>query len=211
MCFAWEAVHFSDTICNVWFVIYFVNFVVPYWPVKLIEVWRMSSSGMWRRVDLVCTDVSVERIASIFRVEESASEEPAWAGGCRRSSDTSVRTRCTRRHITQDGILHSHRRENLISCFIEVLFVLHPNFFGISVCNNYLYYDVISLFLLPITQLPVDINVGLKRNLRNVEYIPSLVEWVLSTETGNYTVDLLLSLRMRPHLSLTEKYALHLL
>jgi hypothetical protein len=38
---------------------------------------------MWRRVDLVdWTDISEERIASIFRVEKSASEEPAWAGGC---------------------------------------------------------------------------------------------------------------------------------
>jgi hypothetical protein len=32
-------------------------------------LWRMSSSGMWRRLDLVWTDVSEERIASIFRVE----------------------------------------------------------------------------------------------------------------------------------------------
>jgi hypothetical protein len=30
---------------------------------------RMPSSGMWRRVDIVLTDVSEERIASIFRVE----------------------------------------------------------------------------------------------------------------------------------------------
>jgi hypothetical protein len=29
----------------------------------------MPSSGMWRHVDLVCTDVSEERITSIFRVE----------------------------------------------------------------------------------------------------------------------------------------------
>jgi hypothetical protein len=36
---------------------------------------------MWRRVDLVWTDVSEVRIASIFRVEKSASEEPAWACG----------------------------------------------------------------------------------------------------------------------------------
>jgi stress-induced morphogen len=38
---------------------------------------------MWRRVDIVLTDVSEERIASIFRVEEkrikSASKEPARA------------------------------------------------------------------------------------------------------------------------------------
>jgi hypothetical protein len=34
---------------------------------------------MWRRVDLVnLTDVLEERIASIFRVEKFASEEPAW-------------------------------------------------------------------------------------------------------------------------------------
>jgi hypothetical protein len=42
---------------------------------------RMPSSG--RRVDLVWTDVSEEHIASIFRLEKSANEEPAWAGGCR--------------------------------------------------------------------------------------------------------------------------------
>jgi hypothetical protein len=38
---------------------------------------------MWRRVDLLWTDVSEERITSIFRVEKPSSEEPAWAGGCR--------------------------------------------------------------------------------------------------------------------------------
>jgi hypothetical protein len=40
--------------------------------------WRMSSSGMWGCVDLVWTDVSEERMASIFMVEKSESEEPAW-------------------------------------------------------------------------------------------------------------------------------------
>jgi predicted transcriptional regulator len=39
---------------------------------------------MWRRVDVVLTDVSEERIASIFRVEgkirKSASEETVRAG-----------------------------------------------------------------------------------------------------------------------------------
>jgi hypothetical protein len=46
----------------------------------------MPSSGIWHRVDLGWTDVSEKCIASIFKVEESASEEPAWAGGRRRQS-----------------------------------------------------------------------------------------------------------------------------
>jgi hypothetical protein len=50
-----------------------------------LRLWRMPSSWMRRRVDLVRTDVSEERIASTFRVEKSMSEEPAWAGGCRLS------------------------------------------------------------------------------------------------------------------------------
>jgi hypothetical protein len=104
---------------------------------------RMPSSGMWRRVNLVnWTDVSEERVASIFRVEKSASEEPSWAGsssllppthsgssfadfsilkmGATRSSETSVQfTRSTRRHIPEDGILHSHRCENLKSYTLD--------------------------------------------------------------------------------------------
>jgi hypothetical protein len=36
-----------------------------------------------------------------------------------RSSETSVHTRSTRRHIPEDGILHSHRRENL-KCYMVV-------------------------------------------------------------------------------------------
>jgi hypothetical protein len=58
---------------------------------------------MWRCVDLVWTDASEERIASIFKVEN----------GGNISSETSVDTRSTQRHIPEVGILHSHRRENL--------------------------------------------------------------------------------------------------
>jgi hypothetical protein len=108
---------------------------------------------MWRRVDLVWSDVSEKRIASIFRVEKSASEEQASAATCSRlflargffypedgddtflrnvgshslqppaqdgssladfstlkieairSSETSIHTRSTRRHIAEDGIV----------------------------------------------------------------------------------------------------------
>jgi hypothetical protein len=67
---------------------------------------RMPSSGVRRRVDVVdWTDVSEDRIVSIFRVEKFASEEPASVQS----------TRYTRRHTPEDGILHSHRRENLKS------------------------------------------------------------------------------------------------
>jgi hypothetical protein len=79
------------------------------------STWRMTPSGMWRRVDHVKTDASEERITSIIRV---------WLWGLIlftlimeeiRSSGTSVLTRFTWRHIPEDGILHSHRRESLKS------------------------------------------------------------------------------------------------
>jgi hypothetical protein len=50
----------------------------------------MFSSGMWCCVDLVWTDVSEEHISSIFRVEKSASKEPAWAGSCRLSNHLKI-------------------------------------------------------------------------------------------------------------------------
>jgi hypothetical protein len=37
--------------------------------------WAVPSSGMWRRVDLVRTDTSKERVASIFRVEKIRERE----------------------------------------------------------------------------------------------------------------------------------------
>jgi hypothetical protein len=42
----------------------------------------MKNSVFWdvECVDFVWTDVSEESITTIFRVEKSSSEEPAWAG-----------------------------------------------------------------------------------------------------------------------------------
>jgi hypothetical protein len=62
---------------------------------------------MWCSVDLVLTDVSEERIASIFFYPED---------GGNTFSETSVRTRSTRRHVPEDGILYI----SLCSVFYEL-------------------------------------------------------------------------------------------
>jgi hypothetical protein len=70
---------------------------------------------MLRRVDLVRTDVSEERSASIIRVTR-IHELGTLAVTSNRHillRNTMVLTRATRRNILEDGILHSHRRENL--------------------------------------------------------------------------------------------------
>jgi predicted RNA binding protein YcfA (HicA-like mRNA interferase family) len=45
----------------------------PLGNVNCLFCWRMPFSGMWGRGVLVCTDVSEERFAPIFRVEKAAS------------------------------------------------------------------------------------------------------------------------------------------
>jgi hypothetical protein len=83
----------------------------------------MPSSGMLRRVALVRTDVSEEPRASIITMTGIGELGTLAVTSNRRmltlllevvgSSEPSVRTRATRRNIPGDGILHSHRRENL--------------------------------------------------------------------------------------------------
>jgi hypothetical protein len=90
---------------------------------------------MWRRVDIVLTDPSEERIASIFRVEEkrrkiceqgtSVSRSSALARGFSSflfdpedGGETSVETISTRLQITEDCFVHSHRREHLYLTYV---------------------------------------------------------------------------------------------
>jgi hypothetical protein len=58
-------------------------------------------------VALIRTDVSEDRIASIFRVT--------------RRAGTSVLIRATRRHLPEDDNHHSHRRGNLKSYIFHVI------------------------------------------------------------------------------------------
>jgi hypothetical protein len=89
---------------------------------------------MLRRVALVTNNISQERIASIIRATRigvflrsvlqllvTANVVPSSPNDVIlnmepiRSTETSVLTRTKKCHIPEDGILHSHRRENLKS------------------------------------------------------------------------------------------------
>jgi hypothetical protein len=68
---------------------------------------------MLRRVALVRADVSEELSASFVRVTRIGKLGTTLA--VTTNSETSVRTRATRRNIPEDAILDSHSRENLKS------------------------------------------------------------------------------------------------
>jgi hypothetical protein len=86
----------------------------------------MVSSGMLRRVDLVRNEVS-EKLRSVRRLVVTGSIVPSspilvtLMKEALGSSEMSVLTRATRRNISEETILHSHRSENLKSHIIKVL------------------------------------------------------------------------------------------
>jgi hypothetical protein len=79
----------------------------------------MPSSRMLRSAALVRTNVSEEHVAYLLQLLCTANIVPSspilvtLMMEAIRSSETSVLTRATCRHMPEDGILHCHRRENL--------------------------------------------------------------------------------------------------
>jgi hypothetical protein len=71
--------------------------------------WRESTSWEQRLQQLATANV-VPRVPILFILIMET----------RRSSETSVLTRATRRHIPEGEILHSHRRE-ILSCYITLM------------------------------------------------------------------------------------------
>jgi hypothetical protein len=75
------------------------------------------SSGLLRRISLIRTDVSEERIAFIIRVTRIGELHACFGWYLLLTLFLSRRfailTRATRLKIPEDGILHSHRRETL--------------------------------------------------------------------------------------------------
>jgi hypothetical protein len=103
-------------------------------------------------VALIRTDVSEDRIASIFRVHEC---ELVTERSCLllyrhklvglmmeaiRSSEASVLIRATRRHLPEDDNHHSHRRGDLKSYLVCTLWHLSPSLPSVcvSVCVSHL-------------------------------------------------------------------------
>jgi hypothetical protein len=77
---------------------------------------------MWRCVDLMLTDVSEERIA---HASSPLADFSTLKMDAISSSETSVNTRSTQRHIPEDDILHSHRCESLKSYIVKFVFAVY--------------------------------------------------------------------------------------
>jgi hypothetical protein len=82
-----------------------------FWERKLYDMWRISSSAIWHcMLQLLIAANVVPNSLIIFSMKLATI----------RSSSTSVLTRATRRHIPEDNILHSHRREHFRPCMYDL-------------------------------------------------------------------------------------------
>jgi hypothetical protein len=94
---------------------------------------------MWRRVDLLWTEVSREHIASIFRVEKPASEEPTWAGSCSTDWDVTVREVSAVASVAGWHFARSCRSP-ILGCSLVFPTVSWPVLYspsGVSVCGSW--------------------------------------------------------------------------
>jgi hypothetical protein len=80
-----------------------------------MKVYAYDIDLIIRRVALVRTDDSEERIATTIKVTRIGALGTTLAVTSKSSPETSVVTRGTRCHIPDDGILQNHRRDNLKS------------------------------------------------------------------------------------------------
>jgi hypothetical protein len=69
----------------------------------------------------------------------------------RRSSETSVNKITTLRHIPEDGIRHSHRRENLKSYKkVDIQSVIFVTLFCFIKCNKLFHFKCLNIFIAPL-------------------------------------------------------------
>jgi hypothetical protein len=126
---------------------------------------------MWRRVYLVWIDVSEERIAPFADFSTLKMEAI-------RSFEKSLHTGSTRRHISQNGIFHSHRCKNLKSYIILGLYneiTLSRKPLGIG--HMYIY-----IFLLRMTDTMTSQNTDLSSWNTLYTGIWHRVVWYINTE-----------------------------
>jgi hypothetical protein len=112
----------------------------------VVKIWGFHGGDceVCRILGLVWTDVSEERIASIFRVEKSASEEPVWAGGCRLQPTLSC---SAERKVGRNVILNNPISGTLCFCvFLSGSSAINKIFFmnRISTTDRMLFWKVIT-------------------------------------------------------------------